>query len=846
MAGRIRIEPYKPLDINTSPVPGGGYIRVDASAGRFSPSPLTQLGLQAAEGAAAIATVAAHHFATDNEAVVKAADTRLSETEQALLFDPQAGYLNRQGQDALTQAPAVLEAYRAAQDRELAATANDDQHQMLRQLNERRLASFNTVVERHGAAERLRWHDQAGDNRIALMQADAALHWSDDALLRRALGTVRAEVREKAGRHAWDTALTESALRQQTSRTLASAITAAVDRDPDRAQDLRTRYDHHIEPSDRAPLDAMLAEAQVRARAQRASAEILNATPPEGHHPTPWQLQQAEAIAEPAVRVATVRTLRAAAAAADARARTLAEQVLTRVLKGGLTDFSQIPVNEWVALAPDRRRAIETRIDHNAAGTEPPANPALVDELATQMTEALGAFARRDLVPSVAHLPLPQWQRFRDLQAGVRRNDPAIEDEVYAIKRGLQLASKFLPADTPDDFATGYRAELVDEVDTWRRVAGKSPHDAAITDMLRRIQTEQYIARSLESDPRFEPEYRQLAGGDTTTYGRALALWRAMITIVGRTQGREAMRQAMRSLPKIGDADQIDDLATAVELVPAKKFPARINPNGQTVYYDPQRNRFVVRNLHGNGFWVVFDEDGRVIGTFPLGDLDTPVPRTAQPDDLEELWQIPPFVPPTIPPPVYPGRPIDRPRPPTILKGPDIDAPRPPTILEGPNIDAPRPPTILTGPDIDAAQPPTIYESRERPRHHNIPQFLWNPNRKSGLPPRFKFRKEVRDFFADAVTEIPHDEHWDYLHKAYNAVAERAMRAYLKQAKDERETEEQFAWRMSRTQAEECYAFIVHYILNPPATDDEAEARDNTRARAFLLNVFRYEKKKKR
>jgi hypothetical protein len=40
MAGRIRIEPYKPLDVHTLPVPGGGYIQVDASAGKFGPSPL--------------------------------------------------------------------------------------------------------------------------------------------------------------------------------------------------------------------------------------------------------------------------------------------------------------------------------------------------------------------------------------------------------------------------------------------------------------------------------------------------------------------------------------------------------------------------------------------------------------------------------------------------------------------------------------------------------------------------------------------------------------------------------------------------------------------------------------
>ncbi|HVY87273.1 MAG TPA: hypothetical protein VG942_00290 [Hyphomonadaceae bacterium] len=152
---------------------------------------------------------------------------------------------------------------------------------------------------------------------------------------------------------------------------------------------MRTRYAAALEDHDRAALDALLTEAQACERVSAASIEILNAAPPDGEQSTPqWRLQQAEAVAEPAVRAATIRRLDSAAAADNARARTLAEQVLARVLKNGLTDPSQIPVHEWVALDVERRQAIETRLDHNAAGTEPAPNPALVDELATEMTRA--------------------------------------------------------------------------------------------------------------------------------------------------------------------------------------------------------------------------------------------------------------------------------------------------------------------------------------------------------------------------------------------------------------------------------------------------------------------------
>jgi hypothetical protein len=173
------------------------------------------------------------------------------------------------------------------------------------------------------------------------------------------------------------------------------------------------------------------------------------------------------------------------------------------VLKDGLTDPSQIPIREWVNLDTQHRQAIETRLDHNAAGTEPAKNPALVDELATEATQAPHTFARRDLVPAVAHLPLAQWQRFRDWQAGLRRNDPATEDELYAIKRGLQFATKALPADMAEDEAANVRTGLVEDIDAQRRITGKSPDDAEIAGMLaRRVPTEPLMTHTLEWDPR--------------------------------------------------------------------------------------------------------------------------------------------------------------------------------------------------------------------------------------------------------------------------------------------------------------------------------------------------------
>ena len=619
MAGRIWIPPYKPLGVSTQAVPGGGYINVAPSVAQFGWSVLGSLGRQVAEGAAGISGEIAKQLAGDNEAVVKAADVRLGEAEQMLLVDPQNGYLNTQGQVALTHAPAMIEAYTQAQDRELAQTTDDDQRQMLQGLNERRLADFTTLVERHTAAERQRWYDEAGERRIAQMQADARLHWSDDALLRRALGTTRFEVREKAERKGWDTALTEAALRQHTSRILVSAIEGAVERDLDRAQAVRARYDQHIEGADRAALDALLSEAQTRRRVEAVSTEILNATPPDGEQSTPqWRLHQAEAITEPAVRAATIRRVLRVDAEAQARARALAEQVLARVLKDGLTDPSQIPIREWATLDAYHRQAIETRLDHNAAGTEPTSNPALVDELATQMTQAPDAFARRDLVPTIAHLPLPQWRRFHDWRTGLQRNDPATEDQLYAIKRGLQLASKMLPADAPDDSAANYRTELVEEIDTWRRIHGKSPDEDDIADMLRRI-------RPLKPAQDWE---RSGARADRPGYYH--------IDESGRFFPPGFGKQFFRfKFPKMSPR-QADNSASALGFKKVDKHP--VDAQGRPVYVNPKTGEYISpsRDPRTPAQWELFDRSGKPLGSYdhrlrarypsPTPDMPVPIP----------------------------------------------------------------------------------------------------------------------------------------------------------------------------------------------------------------------------
>ncbi len=531
MAGRIKIPLYQPTGVRTEAVPGGGYIRVDASAGDFGQSLAAGLqglgkGLQGATTELDKALLARR--GRDNEAVVKSVDSKALHAEQALLFDPTRGYFASQGRDAVERADAVLSAYAGMHAREAAALTDDDQRQMFAEISPRRQADFAQRVERHREAERLRWHDEAGDERIALAQADAGLHWSDDARVSQAIGTARVEVRDKAERHGWDAARTQTALAHETSRAARAAIEAAVERDPGRAQVLFLRYEPHLEERDRAGLEGLLDEARLRRAADEASESIRKGLPPDakadaprppinprtGSPPLDWQIGRAEAIAEPATRARTVARLRSADAAdeavAEAGARERGERVLSRVMKDKLTDPSTIPLRDWAELDPERRRVIEALLEHNLRGDEPAPDPTLFDALVSQMTQDPRAFAQRDLMPLAAQLPRAQWQRLRDWQAGIQRDDPATEDQIYAIKRGLQIGARMLSDLDPADAATR-RMALIEEIDTWRRIKGESPDDADIAGMLaRHVPAKPGGVHTLEWDPRVGTESTQL------------------------------------------------------------------------------------------------------------------------------------------------------------------------------------------------------------------------------------------------------------------------------------------------------------------------------------------------
>lgn len=256
----------------------------------------------------------------------------------------------------------------------------------------------------------------------------------------------------------------------------------------------------------------------------------------------------------------------------------------------------------------------------------------------------------------------------------------------------------------------------------------------------------------------------------------------------------EALRradEALRSLPRRNQLDP-EIVAWALGMIRAATYPSRINANGQTVYYDAQSDRYLVRNTRGGtGYWVEFDAQGRVIGTTNEGLI--PVERHAQPpaDELEKIWQNPPHVPPRMPPPILPGRPIDPPRKPDVEGYPGLE-PRKPEIIPGPRI-------IESKPDIESIprpeiELPPIYQSDDDSgREEMVPKPGQSGKEAANDVPDFargrsRFVGETPNEYADRIMKEGYGDDWRKTQKTgpksnYNKIKKYGSRHWMPKPK---------------------------------------------------------------
>lgn len=246
-------------------------------------------------------------------------------------------------------------------------------------------------------------------------------------------------------------------------------------------------------------------------------------------------LSAARKIADPEIRDATTTRIKAHFADQDAvrrqRADAIFDSAMDRIEQGGTRD--SIPTNEWLALEPAQRHAVEQRLVQKAGGEEPKTNwgvyYALRDTAATNPQE----FAKQNLLTSRPMLSDTEFKQMVDLQskikdgsaeaelAGIRTQKDVVEGALnqLGIKRG-QSANK-------EQNARAERFEVaVDErVRALQAETGKKATPAQVQEIVNSLTTEVAINRSYWFDtekPAFDVTIDDIPQADRADIERAL------------------------------------------------------------------------------------------------------------------------------------------------------------------------------------------------------------------------------------------------------------------------------------------------------------------------------------
>lgn len=146
------------------------------------------------------------------------ATSQLSETETQLLYDPETGALNKQGEDALAMPDQVTAAWTRRVGEIRKSLTSDRQRRAFDQVLARYSENLDRQVQRHVGGERQKLYVGRAESLIGNEQAAATLNYRDPERIQTALIAVAEQVRVKGDLLGWS--------KEETDRELAKEISA--------------------------------------------------------------------------------------------------------------------------------------------------------------------------------------------------------------------------------------------------------------------------------------------------------------------------------------------------------------------------------------------------------------------------------------------------------------------------------------------------------------------------------------------------------------------------------------------------------------------------------------------
>lgn len=215
--------------------------RVSANSGRIAPkgpSVSTGDGLRAlgagldAVGQAA-SRVELEHLEAEADAEAKQRDAEVADKLREMLYNPETGFANLSGQNAVAKRNDVLKQIEGFTQSSMTGLSKAAQ-QKLESSIRRRVESASMTVDRHTGSERTTWLNGASDARIYSAQQDALVDFSgtNEALL-----IVQGEVADRAKREGWSPEQTSMILEKKSDEVFTNQIATIAATDPIQAME---------------------------------------------------------------------------------------------------------------------------------------------------------------------------------------------------------------------------------------------------------------------------------------------------------------------------------------------------------------------------------------------------------------------------------------------------------------------------------------------------------------------------------------------------------------------------------------------------------------------------------
>lgn len=373
-----------------------------------------------------------------DEVAVMEADRRLAQFNNEALYDPDKGFINRRGRDALSGQEQLFDTYEKTVGDLSAQLGNDDQRASFGRFASARRQELDKQVQVHVFNE-VREHDKRETEAYVATERDAAaLNYGDAARVQLSIDRQTAVLKDYARRNGYgqDSEFSKRLVASAVSDTHVGVVNRFLANSQDQlAKAYYDKYKSQVDGKDATQLERALSVGSTRGEAQRASDAIMS----KDGVTRESALEQARAITNPEVREQTTNLVNnrfneIAVARREANDRVyLGAANLVESAKS----TSAVPTPTWSLLSVEQRNALDNRARHLSAGTEPAQNWGKWLEFLDLTPKQLGGMNRTELETGFRqHLDNAHYDRAALQWAAARDavNDPKKGPELSAMQ----------------------------------------------------------------------------------------------------------------------------------------------------------------------------------------------------------------------------------------------------------------------------------------------------------------------------------------------------------------------------------------------------------------------------